>query len=282
MAALTSIDSIHIKLRMTEVVIPLMIISIVIIYLLNWNLEALFINLGFMFSIIVSFAITSAHYGIIFDDLEIVRRKKAPVKLSAGITLAGTSHILKMFGDDLGDSMMLIIAVFMLVGGILIASAWSDYPELKDLRWIMQLERLFIIKKGAFLPIIDHSFQTEGQKEPIGSEEGKKESPEGERASMDATLAGGAFGGIISLLKEILATNSDIKKIEHEDKSILFSHGNEIIGVLIVDEYHYEQAYHLNEFVLEFEREYRKGLEDWSGDISQFGNAKRMIDSTFQ
>lgn len=282
MINLTGFPPLHKKLHITKIMIPFLIIQFIIPISLNWELIALFSNLIFMAAIIVLFAITNAHYSKIFASLEIVSRKKAPAKLSIGITLAGASNSFRGFEPSLGILVMLIIGSCMLIGGILVANAWSNYPDLTDLQWIIQLERLLVIVKEAFIPIVDFTFQKEKEILDSGIDQSNKDKPSATEQTVDASLAGGAIGGITSLLKEILATKSNIKKIDHEDKSILFNHGNNVICALIVSDYHYEQAYHLDQFALEFERKYRDELGNWQGDVSPFNNAKELINTIFQ
>jgi hypothetical protein len=282
MAKLTGIHPIHTKLRLTVIMSPLLAIIIFLPILLNWSLTALFINIGLMSGMIILYAITNTHYANIFESLEIVHRKKAPVKFTVGITLAGASNGFRGLVATIGIFAMLLIGIFMVIGGILVANAWSDYPDLVDLKWIMQLERLLVIKKEEFVPIFDHSFQKEEKIIKSNQNAVNEDKATSKDSKVDASLAGGALGGISSMLKEILETQSNIKKIDHEEKSILFNHGREVIFVLIVDNYHYEQTYHLDEFALEFERKFRNELEEWTGDVTPFSKAKGLIDTIFQ
>ncbi len=78
--------------------------------------------------------------------------------------------------------------------------------------------------------------------------------------SMDSELVGSAISGIISLMKELLASGESLQRIDHGDVKILLEHGADITCLLVVTIATSRFRQSLQAALVEFETTYRKHL----------------------
>lgn len=95
------------------------------------------------------------------------------------------------------------------------------------------------------------------------------------------TLTGSALSGIISLMKEILASDASLQEIDHGDEKLYFAYGNYTIAVVFAKTETPEVTYRLQKFHVEFENEYRAVLEDWQGNLREFDGVPSLLQRTF-
>lgn len=95
------------------------------------------------------------------------------------------------------------------------------------------------------------------------------------------TLAAGRLGGISALLKEILESHGEVQEIDHEEKKILFAHGEHVSCVLVVTESSREIRYRLERFRLDFEKKFKDALKDWTGNVAPFGASEALVREYF-
>ncbi|MFW9918733.1 MAG: hypothetical protein ACFFED_03985 [Candidatus Thorarchaeota archaeon] len=78
--------------------------------------------------------------------------------------------------------------------------------------------------------------------------------------SMDPELVGSAISGVISLMKELLASGESLQRIDHGDSKILLEHGMHTTCLLIVSKETARFRQSLRSALLEFETTYREEI----------------------
>ncbi|TFF98977.1 MAG: hypothetical protein EU541_06145 [Promethearchaeota archaeon] len=97
----------------------------------------------------------------------------------------------------------------------------------------------------------------------------------------DLMLLAGGFSAISSMFQEITDAEGIIKAILLEDKELRIIKKENFISALLVD-YSTEATEEAHKsFANEFETQYKPQLEHFTGEITQFGSAKKIIDQYF-
>ncbi|MHA1270585.1 MAG: MFS transporter [Candidatus Helarchaeota archaeon] len=98
---------------------------------------------------------------------------------------------------------------------------------------------------------------------------------------IDSTLAMSALSGVSSLITESFKTKKHLKSIDYEDGKILIEYGDYTNAYLIVDKDTFEVRNKLKKFLDLFEKRYGKDLVDWTGNLTKFQFAYRVIEEVF-
>jgi hypothetical protein len=203
-----------------------------------------------------------------FETLELFKQKNPAKWFFPGLIMSGASNALIGLYFSIGPIALGIKDGLVLLGTILMAYGWSLLPDLRNLNWILKMEKLFIIHKDTSSLLFSYNFKIK--------EESKTDN------SVDSDLAGSAIGGMEMLLSEILENKGKLNQIDHEDKKILFSHGKYSVCIIIADDYAEEINYRLELFHLTFENEFSsRGLSDFDGNITPFREAESLVHDYF-
>lgn len=188
-----------------------------------------------------------------FKNLELVKREKPIPIFIFGVLLVYLSNLLlnPLFFEYFDIMTLQVIAgTGTILGGFMMCRAWNRLPSLGELNWMNKLERLLLIHVGDYVLLFQYCFQTE-----------LKDCAKFEQMH---DIAGGAFGGMDMLLKEILDSKSHIKEIDYSDKKVFFNQGISTICVLIASDVSVEFKYRLDMFHLSFEKKYIEELKYWN------------------
>ncbi len=99
--------------------------------------------------------------------------------------------------------------------------------------------------------------------------------------SMDPELVGSAISGVISLMKELLASGESLQRIDHGDSKILLEHGMDITCLLIVSKETSRFRQSLRSALLEFETTYREEIHSDTAVTTVFKPFKARAEEIF-
>lgn len=99
--------------------------------------------------------------------------------------------------------------------------------------------------------------------------------------SMDPELVGSAISGVISLMKELLASGENLQRIDHGDSKMLLEYGMDTICLLIVTKETARFRQSLREALLEFEARYRKEIQSDTALTTTFKPFKTRAEEIF-
>jgi hypothetical protein len=88
--------------------------------------------------------------------------------------------------------------------------------------------------------------------------------------SVDSELMGSAMSGVMTLLKEMLASGQQLQRVDHGDVKILFEEGIKTTFLLIVSKETSRFRQSLRNAVMEFEANYRETLLSDTGNVTAF------------
>ncbi len=88
--------------------------------------------------------------------------------------------------------------------------------------------------------------------------------------SLDAELVGSAISGVISLMKEMLASGETLERVDHGDVKILVEHGVNITSILIVTKATTRFRQSLLSATMEFEATYRDQISSDTAMVTTF------------
>ncbi len=153
-----------------------------------------------------------------------------------------------------------IIGDFAMLGGIvLVAFFVNTIPSLAEIGWREKVKYVLITTNSG-ISIYSENFQ--------------------EQVKVNEVLISGAIWGIDVFLKNIMK-EANLKIIKREKDVILLEKGNEISGMLVVEQDLKLLRYLLRKLVLQFEFYYARLLYNWSGDTSLFNPTKHLIRTIF-
>ncbi|MHA1229620.1 MAG: hypothetical protein ACTSRP_02425 [Candidatus Helarchaeota archaeon] len=99
---------------------------------------------------------------------------------------------------------------------------------------------------------------------------------------MDEDLISGFLTAIGSFGTEITKKDTDMESIKYQDFEIEVANGTNIKVALILNGKKIDVIKKLiRKFINMFEMEYKNELKNWSGDVSIFNNANKLIDECF-
>ncbi len=229
-------------------------------FIFNWDVSLLF------FFLVVPFIWSSSLFLKQFEMLLLVRKENPEQWFFIGLSLAGFSNFLGFLVFFIGIWTYAIIGFCVLVGGYCMSYGWRRLPSLTELNWLRQLVLLMIIEHNSSIPVYSYEFIA------------RENDPDSDART---TLAAGGLSGISSLLQEILSSKGNIKEIDHEEQKILFVHGEKTISVLIVRGENPQHRYRLELFGVTFEQEFRDQIKNWTGNVTGFRPAEKIVRQYF-
>ncbi|MDF1540421.1 MAG: hypothetical protein P1Q69_16115 [Candidatus Thorarchaeota archaeon] len=99
--------------------------------------------------------------------------------------------------------------------------------------------------------------------------------------SIDSELMGSAISGVISLMKEMLASGQELARIDHGDVKVLLEVGIRSTCLLVVSRETARFRQSLRNAMLEFEADYRYELENQGTFVSAFTPFKTRLEEMF-
>lgn len=214
---------------------------------------------------VIPFVIAVFQFTDRFSELKIVKKSNQIAWFVGGISIAGFSNFLYTPLIMSVIEIYIIIAInslCVIIGCLMMTKGWNNLPSLQEFNWMKNINRLLVVHRTMSVLLLEYNFQT-----------GKK---------TDGDLAGSAISGINRLLKEILSSEGHIKQIDHQDKKIYFTHGEETVSILITNKESKEYRYRLELFALDFEREYGvETLKNFDGDLSVIDKSEDLVDKHF-
>ncbi|MHA2424430.1 MAG: hypothetical protein ACXAEF_06560 [Candidatus Thorarchaeota archaeon] len=99
--------------------------------------------------------------------------------------------------------------------------------------------------------------------------------------SVDSELMGSAISGVISLMKEMLASGQDLARIDHGDTKVLLENGMYTTCLLIVSKETARFRQSLRNALMEFEANYREELATQGALVSAFAPFKTRVEEMF-
>jgi len=99
--------------------------------------------------------------------------------------------------------------------------------------------------------------------------------------SVDPELVGSAISGVISLMKELLASGETLQRVDHGDTKILLEYGADTICLLIVSKETARFRQSLRSALLEFETTYREEIHSDTAMTTSFKSFKSRAEEIF-
>ena len=101
------------------------------------------------------------------------------------------------------------------------------------------------------------------------------------RGSLDPELVGSAISGVISLMKELLASGETLQRVDHGDTKILLEYGVDTICLLIVSKETSRFRQSLRSALLEFEATFREEIHSDTAMTTSFKSFKSRAEEIF-
>ncbi|MHC1591651.1 MAG: hypothetical protein ACXQS8_06170 [Candidatus Helarchaeales archaeon] len=149
------------------------------------------------------------------------------------------------------------LLIFMTIGLAGVVSYRIIRQRLKQRNWHKKLDYLFVMTKISGRPMYSYSFGGKIQ---------------------DPTLISGFLSAISSFVKEAVRAKSEhLAVLDQHDKKIIIIPG-EYSNVVIISDINLPIIRkRAMSFIKDFERQYRKFIEKWSGDTSIFKGAEQLV-----
>lgn len=165
-----------------------------------------------------------------------------------------------IFGPAVGS---LVSKIADAASAILVAVGFFGMPWFTELSWDRKLRNLIAFSRAG-LPLYSYNFQ---RRKTL---EGSKSATDSLGDEMESTLVAGGLTGIEQLLGEVTHSKKNLQVVDHADRKLIFSHGEDIIIVLIADDDLNIIKYLLNSFRIKFEEKFGIILKNWKGDTDIF------------
>ncbi|MHC1591032.1 MAG: hypothetical protein ACXQS8_03030 [Candidatus Helarchaeales archaeon] len=101
------------------------------------------------------------------------------------------------------------------------------------------------------------------------------------KAAIDEELLSGAISSIETFLDEAMKDAQKLEVISQKEDVFIFEHGDQVIGVLVVEKEYNIFKYLLKKFVMQFENYFQSALQEWSGNIDLFKPSKNLVNEIF-
>ena len=160
-------------------------------------------------------------------------------------------------------------AFFLLNGFILVAllvwmMAMKEFLVSKEKNWANTLKNIFVLNKHGVC-LYHHSFE---HKDLFKQED---------QTELDEDLISGVLSGVISIISEITRSKKQLRQIQKEEATLLFSHGKYHIIALITSMDLPVLFKKLDEFSREFEHKFSKDLKNFKGNVQRFDPTKFLV-----
>ncbi|NVM34751.1 MAG: hypothetical protein HWN81_04085 [Candidatus Lokiarchaeota archaeon] len=166
-------------------------------------------------------------------------------------------EFLPNFPNLLNGFILVILLVWMM--------AMKEFLVSKEKKWADSIKNIIIFNKNGIC-LYNYSFE---QKDVFKGEADETE--------FDEDLVAGAFSGVITIISEITHTKRQIRQIQKEGATLLFTYGKFHIAALIVSMDLPVLFKKLDDFSRDFERKFSKELKKFQGNVSHFEPTKFLI-----
>ncbi len=157
----------------------------------------------------------------------------------------------------LNNFILVILLVWMM--------GMKEFLVSKEKKWEDSLKNIFVFNKSGVC-LYNYSFE---HKEVI--EEDKDE------AEFDEDLISGALSGIITIISEITRSKKQLRQIQKEEATLLFTYGKFHIVALITSMELPVLFKKIDDFSREFEQKFSKELKNFQGNVQHFQPARFLI-----
>ena len=165
--------------------------------------------------------------------------------------------IVPNFPNLLNGFLLVILLVWMM--------AMKEFLVSKEKQWANFLRNIFVFNKNGVC-LYNYSFE---HKKAI------EEHPD--ESNFDEDLISGALSGVITIISEITHSKRQLRQIQKEEATLLFTYGKYHIVALIVSMDLPVLFKKIDEFSREFEQKFTKELKNFHGNISEFEKARFLI-----
>jgi len=143
--------------------------------------------------------------------------------------------------------------------------AMKEFLVSKEKKWANSLKNIFVFNKSGVC-LFNHSFE---------AKDSVKENAED--ADFDEDLISGALSGVITIISEITHTKRQLRQIQKEEATLIFTYGKYHIVALIASMDLPVLFKKIDEFSREFEQKFTKELKNFQGNIQRFEQARFLI-----
>ncbi|MFW9948415.1 MAG: hypothetical protein ACFFDX_16430, partial [Candidatus Odinarchaeota archaeon] len=154
---------------------------------------------------------------------------------------------------------------FLLVSLLVWMMAMKEFLVSKEKKWADSLKNIIIFNKNGIC-LYNYSFE---QKDVFKGE--------ADETDFDEDLVAGAFSGVITIISEITHTKRQLRQIQKEEATLIFSYGKFHIVALIASMDLPVLFKKIDEFSRDFEQKFSKELKNFQGNVKHFEPAKFLI-----
>ncbi|MFW9999098.1 MAG: hypothetical protein ACFE9Q_07005 [Candidatus Hodarchaeota archaeon] len=154
---------------------------------------------------------------------------------------------------------------FILVSLLVWMMAMKEFLVSKEKQWANSLKNIFVFNKSGVC-LYNYSFE---HKKTIEEET--------DESDFDEDLISGALSGIITIISEITHSKRQLRQIQKEEATLLFTYGKYHIVALIASMELPVLFKKIDDFSREFEQKFQKELKNFQGNIQRFEPARFLI-----
>ena len=170
-------------------------------------------------------------------------------------------NFLPNFPNLLNGFILVILLVWMM--------GMKEFLASKEKKWADSLKNIFVFNKHGIC-LYNYSFE---KNELI-----KEETDE---AGFDEDLVSGALTGVITIISEITHTKREVRQIQKEEATLLFTYGKYHIVALIASMELPVLFKKLDAFSRAFENKFSKELKGFKGNVTRFEPASFLLTKYF-
>jgi hypothetical protein len=161
---------------------------------------------------------------------------------------------------NIGEQYYILGAFLLVTGLVILGIAVLSSPTLDELDWDEQMLELYVIHSAGIL-VFHHRFK--------------------QAVDLDENLTAAGITGVQELVKEITQSKEGLNNLSVGDFDILFAQKENFISMLLARESYRVLLEKVQEFAESFEIIFGEALEDFSGEVTQFGTASSIVNSLF-
>ena len=168
--------------------------------------------------------------------------------------------------EEFGYITRLLGDISIIIGMGLISLGFIGLPSMREIDWEKKLNKLLLLHTSGTC-ICDYNFvdltvETDARQIPI------------------EFMAGGLMG-VTQMIPELIHSRERVKILDHQDKKVIFAHGDHLVAALVADEYLEIYKRKLNKFIESLEMIYTGLLEDWQGSLTYLKPVEKLIKNIF-
>ncbi|MHA2027011.1 MAG: hypothetical protein ACW98U_14010 [Candidatus Thorarchaeota archaeon] len=160
----------------------------------------------------------------------------------------------------IGEQYYILGAALLVTGLVILGIAVLSSPTLDELDWDEQMLELYVIHSAGIL-VYHHRFK--------------------EAVEFDENLTAAGITGVQELVKEITKSKEGLNNLSVGNFDILFAQKENFISMLLAKESYRVLLEKVEDFAERFELIYGEAMEDFTGEVTQFGSASSIVNSLF-